>query len=134
VTLTLYRDKRRMDVDVRLGESPINDLAPRAVARPNTADERLGIRVGALDARAAQEYGYNTPGGVVITDVQGGSSAEQRGMGPGAKITQINGRPVTNPDDVRTALDGIRAGQIASFELEGPDGRQRTVNVRMPAR
>jgi serine protease Do len=134
VTLTLYRNKRRMEVAVRLGESPINDLAPRTVATANAADERLGIRVGALDAQTAREYGYKATGGVVITDVQQGSSAEQRGMGVGAKITAINGRPVSDPADVRTALDGVRAGQIASFELEAPDGRQETVNLRMPAR
>jgi serine protease Do len=134
VTLTLYRNRRRMEVEVELGESPINDLAPRAVATSSNADERLGIRVGPLDAKSAEEYGYERPGGVVVTDVQPGSAAQGRGIGEGAKIVEINGRAVSEPDDVRDALDGIRAGQIVQFELAGPDGSESTVNVRMPAR
>jgi serine protease Do len=145
VTLTVYRERRPLDVAVRLGEAPINDLAPRAVEATSAADERLGIRVELLDARtritlrtgqqvSAAEIGYDQLEGVVITDVQRGSAADQRGIAAGARITRINGLDVADPEDVRRALDSVRAGQIISFDLEGPTGSPQIVNVRMPAR
>lgn len=134
VTLTLYRDRRPMDVSVRLGEAPINDIALRTVERASAADERLGIRVEALDAQTAREIGFDNAGGVVITEVQRGSAAQLRGMRPGMKIVQINGTAVDDPGDVRDALASVPAGGIVNFRLEGTNGQRQIVNVRMPAR
>ena len=132
VNLTLYRDRKPIEVTVRLGEAPINTLVAGPVSRPELADERLGIRVEALDARSAREIGFAQAGGVVITDVQRGSAAEQRGIMPGLKVIQINGQDVKDPDNVRRALDAVRAGQVISFVLESPQGNRNIVNVRMP--
>lgn len=134
VTLTIYRDRRPMDVSVRLGEAPINDIALRTVERASAADERLGIRVEALDAQTAREIGFDNAGGVVITEVQRGSAAQLRGMRPGMKIVQINGTAVDDPGDVRDALASVPAGGIVNFRLEGTNGQRQIVNVRMPAR
>ena len=134
VRLTIFRDRRPIDVRVRLGEAPISDIAPRAAERASADDERLGIRVEVLDAQAAREIGFDDAGGVVITDVQQGSAAQLRGMRPGLKIVQINGTPVDDPGDVRDALGSVPAGDIINFRLEGTDGQQQIVNVRMPAR
>lgn len=134
VTLTIYRDRRPMDVSVRLGEAPINDIAMRTVERASAADERLGIRVEALDAQTAREIGFDNAGGVVITEVQRGSAAQLRGMRPGMKIVQINGTAVDDPGDVRDALASVPAGGIVNFRLEGTNGQRQIVNVRMPAR
>ena len=134
VTLTVYRDQQPMDVSVRLGEAPINDIALRTVERASAADERLGIRVEALDAQTAREIGFDDAGGVVITEVQRGSTAQLRGMRPGMKIVQINGTAVDDPSDVRDALASVPAGGIVNFRLEGTNGQRQIVNVRMPAR
>ena len=134
VTLTLYRDRRPMDVTLRLGEAPINDLATRTSERSRLADERLGIRVETLDESTAREIGFPRAGGVVITDVERGSAAERRGIVPGYRILRINDLSVSDPNDVREALDAVRAGEIVSFRLESPDEEQRIVNVRMPVR
>ncbi len=133
VTLTLYRGRKAIEIPVRLSEAPINALAPRAVESPKLADERIGIRVEALDARTAREYEIGEAGGVVITEVQAGSAADQRGIVPGLRVVQIDGRPVTAPEDVRKALDAVRPGQVISFLLQPPQGNSQIVNVRMPA-
>ena len=134
VTLTLYRDRRPMDVTLRLGDAPINDLAARTGEQPRLADERLGIRVEALTESTAREIGFPGAGGVVITDVERGSAAERRGIVPGYRILRINDRAVSDPSGVRETLDAVRAGEVVSFRLESPDEEQRIVNVRMPPR
>jgi serine protease Do len=133
VTLTIYRDGKVREVVVRLDEAPINQLASTTTRRPQLADERLGIRVEELDTSTAREIGFADSGGVVITDVQRGSAAYQRGIVPGLRVLQIDGRDVSDPENVRKSLDAVLAGQVIGFVLEGPQGKRRIVNVRMPA-
>ena len=134
VRLTVYRNRERREVDIRLGEAPINNVAPVTADRPTMAAERLGIRVQALDPQTAREAGFEDPSGVVLTEVARGSAAERRGVGTyvGTKLTQINDTEITTPEDVRRVLDGIEAGGIVSLHFVDRAGAPRVVNVRMP--
>ncbi len=134
ITLTLYRDRKIVQVPVQLGEAPINAATTRAAAPAQVAEERLGIQVDVLNAEAAQALGYARPGGVVISGVAPGSAAEQRGLGRGLKVVKIDGKDVVRPEDVRAALDAVPAGRIVSLVVESPMGDQRIYNVRMPTR
>jgi serine protease Do len=134
VTLTIYRDQRRMEVEIRLGEAPINNVTPVVAERPTAAAERLGIRVEALDPALADELGYEQARGVVLSEVARGSAAERRGIAQyrGLLVTRINDTEIVVPEDVRRALDGVEAGQIVSLHFRDRAGSERVVNVRMP--
>ncbi len=134
VDVTIYRDRRRMDVRVRLAEAPING-APTVVAeRTVHSEERLGINVELLSAEVAEQLGYPAAGGVILRDVAPGSAAARRNLGAftGNKLVRINDTGITTPDDVREALDDVSPGQIVSLHFLDPEGAQRVVNVRMP--
>jgi len=133
VEVTLYRERRPMDIDVQLGEAPINDLAPVTTRSEVVAEQRLGIHVEPISVENAQRYRFDEPGGVVITNVQRASAAERRGLAIGHKILAINDEEVESPEDVRDALDDVEAGEIVSFRVVHPAGRgPQIVNVRMP--
>ena len=85
-----------------------------------------------MDEETAREQGFED-GGVVITDVQAGSAAARR-LGEGVRIVEIDGQEISDPDDVREALEGVRAGAVVSFEIEIPGVGHQIANVRMPAR
>jgi S1-C subfamily serine protease len=134
VSVTVFRDRRRIDVDVRLAEAPIN--GPRAVAEAPTvhSEDRLGINVQALDAQLAQQLGFNAPGGVVLREVAPGSAAQRRNVGAfrGQKLVRVNDDVIQTPEDVRDALDGAAPGEIVSLHFQDAEGTQRVVNLRMP--
>jgi serine protease Do len=135
VSVTLYRDQRPMDVRVRLAEAPINNAAPRTVAREPVAEQRMGIQVEPLTPENAPEYGFEQPGGVVISGVEPGSAAFRRNLPPGVKVLAINDQPVTEPAQVREILSQASPGDIVSFRVGVPDaagGGQRIINVQMP--
>jgi len=134
VKLTIYRERRRMDVDVRLGEAPINNTAPTPVAATRTAEQRLGISVETLSQERADALGYGQAGGVVLTDVAPGSAADRRNASiyEGFKLVQINESAIASPDDVREVLGDVDEGDIVSLHFEDPQGQQRVLNVRMP--
>lgn len=134
VTLTVYREKRRREVRVELGEAPINNTAPTPVATTRTAEQRLGISVETLTQERADALQYPQAGGVILSDVAPGSAAERRGAVPyeGWRLTQINDDTISTPDDVRSVLSDVDEGDIVSLHFEDNTGQQRVLNVRMP--
>ncbi len=134
VRLTVYRDGAPIQVDVRLAEAPINDIAATVSERTLMAEERLGIQVESLDVSLADQLGFEEAGGVVLSDVAPGSAAQRRGVGAMLrwKLTRINDEAIGTPMDVRRALDDVAPGQVVSLHFEDPSGDGRVINVRMP--
>ena len=134
VTVTVYRDARPIDVQLRLEEASINEIATVAAARANHAEERLGINVETMDAELAQRWGFERAGGVILTEVARGSPADRRRVAGyrGQRLVQVQDKLIVTPDDVRVALDGVSGGQIVSLHFQDRQGDVRVVNVRMP--
>lgn len=131
VKVTVYRNKRRTEVTVRLDEAPISER-PVETAEPTVhAEERLGIQVEEMDEALAEQLGFDGPG-VVISDVQRTSPAARRGVQARVKLTQINDRPIRTTEDVRDALDDVQGGEIVSLHVTDRAGASRVINVRMP--
>jgi serine protease Do len=123
-TLEVYRDGRREELEVEIGELPADE---HAAAEPETAPKLdVGMSVQTLTPEIARQLGYEAgTRGVVVTDVDP--------FGPGAKagiqvqdvITQVQDKPVKNTDDFRSALrkhedDGgvrivVRHGEMQRF-------------------
>jgi len=134
VNVTVFRDRRRMDVSLRLTEAPINGTRPEAEAPTVHAEDRLGINVQALDPATAQQLGFSAPGGVVLSDVAPGSAAQRRNVGAfrGNKLVRVNDEVIQTPEDVREALDRVAPGEIVSLHFQDAQGTQRVANLRMP--
>jgi serine protease Do len=133
VTVTVYRNRRPVDVRVELGEAPLNELNAPEITRARVAEARLGIQVEPITNENLDRYGFSRAGGVVISAVEPGSAAARRGLQPGHKILAINGQSVTSDEQVRDLLGNVRPDQIVNFQVELPGGvNGRVVNVRMP--
>lgn len=134
VSVTVYRNGAPVDVDVRLGEAPINNPLPTPTVATPTAAQRLGIEVEPLDAERAESYGFDEPGGVVLTDVAPGSAADRRQAlrYQGYRIERINDEVIDTPEDVREALSRLDSGEIVSLHMRGREGESRVLNIRMP--
>ncbi len=131
VTLTIYRNKKKMKVTIKLGEAPINEVAAKPVERTVHAAERLGINVEYVPEDQGKEMGFGRAG-VVITDVAGASPAQRRGVPRGTMLTRINDVEIHSTEDVRRVLDSIEGGQIVSLHLLDRTGATQVINVRMP--
>lgn len=135
VKLTVYRNRKPVDVTIRLDEAPLYERPTQAAEPVAHAEERLGINVRALDAQTAERAGWAVgTEGVIISEVAGASPAARRGLGGciGCKIEQINDTEIRTPDDVRKALSGVEGGEIVSFHLQLPTEARQVVNIRMP--
>jgi Do/DeqQ family serine protease len=131
VTLQVYRNGSPRDIDIRLREAPLTGSEqPEPERETPAAEEKLGIGVMELTEEMAERFGYESPGGVIITQTTRLGPADRRGIGPGAKILSINGQEVNAPDDVRRILEGVSSGEVVSLRLGFPNGDTSLINVR----
>ena len=107
--IVVMRDGKRVTLDVTTREQPSNyGLAQGESALPSQGgslrDEKLGLEVSDLTADVAQKLGIKEGEGVVITDVQAGSPAAQKGLSNGMVVVAVNKKPVKSIEDFRAAM------------------------------
>ncbi len=137
LALEIYRDKRRMDVEVHLEQAPFSrreDDAPAPRARPV---EKIGIEVTSVTTAIARELGLESTDGVVVEDVQTGGPAFRRGLGRGCVITDVNRRRIQDMDDLDAVFRDAKADDVLSLIASCPDARggrtgDLVYNVRVP--
>ena len=114
-TLTVWRDGKQQQLDVKLGEMPANPQV--ASAQSNNNDEGqptessvapLGLRLAPLtnDFRHDLHLGRDVHG-VVITRVESGSIADNIGLARGDVIMSIDQQPATSPQEAADKLQDI---------------------------
>jgi serine protease Do len=105
--VTVWRDGKSRVLDVNLGEMPgAEQRAAVEPAAPDTGEmlEGFGLTVARAD----------DGNGVVVTDVEPGSDAEERGLEVGDVIVKVNSVAVSSVKDVEKAVsDASKGGRKA---------------------
>ncbi len=138
VPLVVLREGRRVGLTVTLTD---RDQGLAAAALPGPAGEQpeqpgadaLGVRVRALSAEERADFKVKS--GVMVSDVQEGSAAEEAGLAPGEVIEEISLKPVTTPAEFAAMLRDARTQGKAHIALLVNNGRQtRFVTLMVPAK
>jgi serine protease Do len=102
--LKLSREGKVMDRSIKVGE--MNEKGE--AARVSSPQPSLGITVQNLTPEIAQELGLKKSGGVVVTQVESGSPADEAGIQTGDVIREVNRKPVKNADDFLERIQKIK--------------------------
>jgi len=94
VVLTILRDGKRKTITVTLGTRP--DEGTVASGGSSKTEDKLGLHVQTLTPELAQRLGYDGLKGVLVTEVDSGSPADDKGIQPGDLITEVNREAVRN--------------------------------------
>ncbi len=100
---------------------------------------RFGINLQEETPEMAFGLGFSTPGGLLITSVEPGSSAEEAGLKKGMLIVGIGSYPVLNEQSLPREILHLKKGDTALFTvvsiLEGGGLKlQRSAEVELEAR
>jgi serine protease Do len=106
VSLVVWRDKRRKPITVKLGKRPPTEELTGTLS-PKTIGE-LGFTVENLTDDLAARYGYEDQSGVIVTGVDEGSQAAEKGIVTGALIKEVNQQKVRNTTEFNEAIREAR--------------------------
>jgi len=86
-----------------------------------TGRVKLGISVQSLTQQQAREFELRADEGVIITNVQPGSVAEDAGLIRGDVILEVNRTPVRNPQELRDITTKLKSGTDVVFLVKRMD-------------
>jgi serine protease Do len=116
---------REKGLAARTNAGPSNDNS-NSDQDENASATKLGITVRNLPQGLATRMGIK--GGVQIMSVKPGTFAEEIGLAQGTVITEINHKPVTNDQDFKSIVNGLKSGDDVAFVLRNPQDRQNGSN------
>jgi serine protease Do len=115
----LLRQGREQTVQVSIGDMPEE---PRQAAIGSGAPGgELGLAVQELTPEIARNLGVSNAQGVVVTDVEEGSPADEVGMRRGDIIQEVNQQKITNLQEYRAALGHSRETKSVLFLIRRGD-------------
>lgn len=110
VDVVIIEDGKTKTIKVTLEEFP-----DQRVQMENEVRENLGIRVKKLTPEIAKRFNLDQDDGVIISNVQQGSTAGDAGLKPGDIILEIDKKPINTLDNYSEALENVKSGDTALF-------------------
>ncbi len=97
--MTVLRDGQELILNTVVLEAKKSEIRSK-----NDLFRKLGLVVQNLTGKLSINLGYKDEKGVIITDVQRGSSASKAGLTTGDLIVEIQHKPVTSSDELYQAI------------------------------
>ena len=92
----------------------------------------LGVDAQDLSPRVATALGIKATRGALITNVLPDSPADKAGLKPGDLVTSVNGKPITDAQDLRNVQGLAPLGSTLTLGVDR-GGRDLTVNAKLTA-
>src|SRR5262245_10872975 len=109
---------------------PINtvrDLLPQ-LREGKVIRGRIGVTVSAVPREGYEDFGLKSRMGAVVGSVLNGGAAQKGGIEPGDVITEYNGRPVPNRDDLVKMVIETQTGTSVPVKVLR-NKQEKTLNV-----
>jgi serine protease Do len=93
----------------------------------------LGVQTQAITPELAGSYGLDGEKGALVADIVKDTPAEKAGIKSGDIITEFDGKPVRDPNELSRTVAGTLPGKTVSVKLFR-DGSEKTVEVSLDKR
>jgi serine protease Do len=128
VTVSIWRDKKKEELKIKIGNA--DELEKMMTA---TLKKRLGAEVRPLTAQEAEQYGLNTPSGVVITWIDPKGALGGAGFEVGDALLAINGHPIFGIEGLVALISQIKPHEKATvLAVDHRTGGTGNVLIQMP--
>ena len=110
IEMELIRDGKTILINLRLAERPKKIGQMKMLSQPAPTTEKvevLGMTVEELTEANAEKIGVKPGVGVVITDVESGSSAEKTGLQPGMIVQEVERQAVSSLNIFKEIIGNI---------------------------
>ncbi|WP_298822199.1 Do family serine endopeptidase [uncultured Roseibium sp.] len=141
VEVIVLRKGEEVTISVTLERLEENDVTEASATteeepeeKPVEKSEVLGMTLSELDDELREQFSIEADvTGVVVTEVETGSSAEEKRVQVGDVIKEVAQEPVETPADVEAEIEKLKEGgrRSALLLLANPSGDVRFVPVRI---
>jgi serine protease Do len=121
---------KRMPADFAQAEEAETEATPESAKNRSGAGSKLGLEVADLGADEAKQLGYEGQTGVLVTSVDEGGPAYQKGIREGMLIRRVGRVAVSNSADFEKALADASVDEGVLLLVRSPQGRQFFVVVK----
>jgi len=135
VKISYYRDKQLRETTATVEDRTrvFPNTAGRVSRTPDDATPaEFGLRVENLTPERAQRVGVEGQKGVLVTEVEPTSFADDIGFTAGDVIAEVNGQTVTNVEEYRKVVDRLKAGENVVFKVLRRGTTDRVMTVFLP--
>lgn len=108
------------------------DVMKQLIAHGKVERGSLGVDAQDLNPRVAAALGIKATSGALITNVLPDSPAAKAGLKPGDLVTSVNGKPVTDAQDLRNAQGLAPVGSTLKLGVDR-GGRQLVIDAKLTA-
>jgi serine protease Do len=126
-TISNGRAEGNIGIGFAIPINTVRDLLPQ-LQTGKVIRGRIGVQVTAVPRDGYQDFGLKTRTGALISSVAPNGAAQKAGIEPGDVITEFNGRPVPNTNELVKMVTATKPGTSVPVRLMR-EGRERTLNV-----
>ncbi len=123
VPIVVIRDGERKTLNVNIADRA-ELFAKNAGLTPGPSDEdeqdaevMFGFSVSNLSAAEREQLSYEESGGVLVTEVEQGSFADDIGLNANDIVVAINRKPIKRVADIEGAQEGLKAGDDVAVKV-----------------
>jgi serine protease Do len=122
-TIGYIRDKKEQQTQLTVGDrgemmASLNGSGEGSGGNPSGTKAKFGISVQNLTPTMAQQMGLKDSSGVVVSNVESASFADDIGLQSGDVIKEVNQQPVKSVDDLLRIQQGLKPGSDVVFLVE----------------
>lgn len=139
VIVGVLRRGENVDLNITLGRlepadqfAAVEELPPEEI--PADTDSMLGLTVSSLTSEIREEFAIlKDVDGVVVTEVEAGSDADDKGVRVGHTVMEVNQQEVFSAKDVETIVGtAAESGrEVILLKIVDPSGSRRFVAIRL---
>ncbi len=129
VELGVWRDGKRTERDVRIGR--LDEEPARVAAADEAKPGRLGLELSPLTPETRRQFRVpEDVEGALVVGVDPRGPAAKQGLRPGDVISMVGQRPVSSPEDVKSAVEDNEDRDHTLFRIER-NGGSRFVAMKL---
>jgi serine protease Do len=132
VKISFVRDKQQKETSATVEDRTrvFSNTEGRVNSAPDDpAPAEFGLRVESLTPERAQRVGVEGQKGVLVSQVEPASFADDIRFAPGDVINEVNGQTVTTVDEYRKAIAQLKPGQNVVFKVLRRSYNDRVMTV-----
>ncbi|MEK6728268.1 MAG: Do family serine endopeptidase, partial [Candidatus Omnitrophota bacterium] len=108
--VALVREKKELTLEVQIGERPQNPEGEEGI--PTVSGNWRGIEVEDITAENSRGFRVEEKKGVIVTNLDQGSAADDANLNPGDVILEINKQPIKNTTDYEKMTRGLKGDAL----------------------